>query len=140
MDCIQWGAAPEIESMMAIIGEADDSPLQRALQPEGKVVVLGLMNPFLALNMPNGLELFILFGLVLILFGAKKLPELARGLGQAMNEFRKAKDDFNKELETANPNAVQPQPNPAAQPHVNSPTPAAPPAPVSATPPNNSTL
>jgi sec-independent protein translocase protein TatA len=52
------------------------------------------MNPFLALNMPNGLELFILFGLVLILFGAKKLPELARGLGQAMNEFRKAKDDL----------------------------------------------
>ena len=103
------------------------------------------MNPFLALNMPNGLELFILFGLVLILFGAKKLPELARGLGQAMNEFRKAKDDFNKELETANPNAVQPQPNPAAQPHVNSPAPApapapAAPAPVSATPPNNSTL
>ncbi len=95
------------------------------------------MNPFLALNMPNGLELFILFGLVLILFGAKKLPELARGLGQAMNEFRKAKDDFNKELETANPTTVQPQPNPAAQPHVNSPAPA---APVSATPPNNSTL
>jgi sec-independent protein translocase protein TatA len=99
------------------------------------------MNPFLALNMPNGLELFILFGLVLILFGAKKLPELARGLGQAMNEFRKAKDDFNKELETAAPNTVQPQPNPAAQPHVNSPAPApVAPAPVSATPPNNSTL
>jgi sec-independent protein translocase protein TatA len=35
---------------------------------------------------------------VLVLFGAKKLPELARSLGQSMNEFRKAREDFEKEL------------------------------------------
>jgi sec-independent protein translocase protein TatA len=82
------------------------------------------MNPFLALNMPGGPEILILFFLILILFGAKKLPELARGMGQAVNEFRKAKDDFNRELEAANPNTVQPQPNPNAQPQSNPPAPA----------------
>jgi TatA/E family protein of Tat protein translocase len=38
---------------------------------------------------------------VLVLFGAKKLPELARGLGQSMNEFRKAREDFDTELNAA---------------------------------------
>jgi sec-independent protein translocase protein TatA len=102
------------------------------------VLLWWIMNPFLALNMPGGPELMIIFFLVLVLFGAKKLPELARGLGQAVNEFRKAKDDFNKELESANPNTVQPQPNPTAQPHVNSPV--APAAPAPATPPTNTVL
>ncbi len=74
------------------------------------------MNPFLALNLPGGPELMIIFVLVLILFGAKRLPELARGMGQAVNEFRKAKDDFNKELESADPNRVSPQPAPGTQP------------------------
>jgi len=95
------------------------------------------MNPFLALNMPGGPEILILFFLILILFGAKKLPELARGMGQAVNEFRKAKDDFNRELESANPNTVQPQPNPTAQPHSTAQTPT---APASTTPPNNPPL
>lgn len=40
-------------------------------------------------------ELFILVFIVLLLFGAKKLPELARGMGSAMKEFKKA----NKEEE-----------------------------------------
>ncbi len=35
-------------------------------------------------------ELLLIFLVVMLLFGAKKLPELARGLGQAMREFRKA--------------------------------------------------
>src|SRR5205085_6212198 len=36
-------------------------------------------------------------------FGAKKLPELARGLGQAIKEFQKAKDEFTDELHKAGP-------------------------------------
>jgi sec-independent protein translocase protein TatA len=40
---------------------------------------------------------------ILLLFGAKKLPELARGLGQSMKEFRKAQteieDEFTKAVE-----------------------------------------
>ncbi|MCC5925374.1 MAG: twin-arginine translocase TatA/TatE family subunit [Bacteroidetes bacterium] len=36
---------------------------------------------------------------VLLLFGAKKIPELARGLGQGINEFRNASSEIRKELE-----------------------------------------
>ena len=35
---------------------------------------------------------------VLIFFGAKRLPDLARSLGQSMQEFKKAKDEFQREL------------------------------------------
>ncbi len=35
-------------------------------------------------------ELFLIFVVILLLLGPKKLPELARGLGQAIREFRKA--------------------------------------------------
>ena len=52
----------------------------------------------LALSMPGWPEILVILFIVLLLFGAKKLPELARGLGQSMNEFRKAKDEFEKEL------------------------------------------
>jgi sec-independent protein translocase protein TatA len=43
-------------------------------------------------------ELIIIAILVLILFGAKKLPTFARSLGRSMGEFRKAKDEFEAEL------------------------------------------
>ena len=36
--------------------------------------------------------------ILLLLFGAKKLPELARGLGQAIREFSKAKNDIHDEI------------------------------------------
>lgn len=36
--------------------------------------------------------------ILLLLFGAKRLPELARGLGQAVREFSKAKNDISDEL------------------------------------------
>jgi sec-independent protein translocase protein TatA len=53
---------------------------------------------FLAFGMPSGPDLIILLVIVLVLFGAKRLPELARGLGQSVNEFKKAKDEFDKEV------------------------------------------
>jgi sec-independent protein translocase protein TatA len=57
-----------------------------------------MMNPLLAFANLGGPELIVILVLVLILFGAKKLPELARGLGQSMNEFRKARDEFDREI------------------------------------------
>ena len=48
--------------------------------------------------MPSGPDLIILLVIILVLFGAKRLPELARGLGQSVNEFKKAKDEFDKEV------------------------------------------
>ena len=46
-------------------------------------------------------EMVIIAGLVLVLFGAKKLPTFARSLGQSMAEFTKAKQEFEKELAAA---------------------------------------
>lgn len=42
-----------------------------------------------------------IFVLILLLFGAKKLPELARGIGKSMGEFKKARDDFEREITRA---------------------------------------
>lgn len=49
----------------------------------------------------NGPEVIALLVLVLILFGAKKLPELARGLGQGLKEFKKSSKEIQDELQTA---------------------------------------
>ena len=47
----------------------------------------------------GGQELFLILLIVLVFFGAKKLPELARGLGQGIREFRKAARDVQDEIE-----------------------------------------
>lgn len=47
------------------------------------------------LGMP---EMIMIFVVILLLFGAKKLPELARGIGKSMGEFKKARDDFEREI------------------------------------------
>ncbi len=46
----------------------------------------------------GGPDLIVILLIVLVLFGAKKLPDLAKGMGQAMKEFQKAKDEFAHEL------------------------------------------
>jgi|GEM_PF-331978 len=45
-----------------------------------------------------GPDTLIIFLVILLLFGAKKLPELAKGMGQAVREFSKAKDDIEREV------------------------------------------
>jgi sec-independent protein translocase protein TatA len=66
----------------------------------------------LALGIANlgGPDLFIILLIVLILFGAKKLPDLARSLGQSMNEFKKAREDIDRELHNTGSQASPPQP------------------------------
>ncbi|HDL17896.1 MAG TPA: twin-arginine translocase TatA/TatE family subunit [Bacteroidetes bacterium] len=44
------------------------------------------------------LELMIIFIIILVVFGADKLPELARGLGKGMREFKKAADEVKREI------------------------------------------
>jgi sec-independent protein translocase protein TatA len=51
----------------------------------------------------SGQEIVILALAVLILFGSKKIPEMARGLGKGMREFRKAADDIKRELNQSAP-------------------------------------
>lgn len=62
------------------------------------ITALPGFHPIMAFGMPSGPDLIILLVIVLVLFGAKRLPELARGLGQSVNEFKKAKDEFDKEV------------------------------------------
>jgi len=45
------------------------------------------------LGMLNGWEIVLIVAVVLLLFGARKLPGLARGLGQSIKEFRKATNE-----------------------------------------------
>jgi len=44
-------------------------------------------------------EILVILLLVLILFGSKRLPEVARGIGKSMQEFKKAADDVKRELD-----------------------------------------
>ena len=49
----------------------------------------------------SGWEIIIILVIVLLLFGGKKLPELARGLGLGLREFKNASKDLKKEVEDA---------------------------------------
>lgn len=51
--------------------------------------------------MLGGWEIVLILAVVLILFGAKKLPELAKGLGTGIKEFKKATRDVTDELSNA---------------------------------------
>ncbi len=59
------------------------------------------MIPFIniAWGMPGGGEWIVIFVIVLLLFGAKRLPELARALGQAKKEFSKGASEVSQEIE-----------------------------------------
>ncbi len=88
------------------------------------------MNTMFGLLNLGGGEIILILALVLILFGAKKLPELAKGLGTGIKEFKKATRDVTDEIQNSmddshystlpppkrqiEPNAQQAQPAPEA--------------------------
>ena len=72
-----------------------------------------------------GPDLFIILLIVLVLFGAKKLPELARGMGQAVKEFQKAKDEISDELQKAGQAEPKTQQALSTVPRLDSPAPSA---------------
>lgn len=43
-------------------------------------------------------ELIVIFAVILLLFGASKMPEFARATGRSMGEFKKAKEENEREL------------------------------------------
>ena len=51
------------------------------------------------LGMFGGQEIIIILIIVLLLFGGTKIPQLMRGLGKGMNEFKKAKDGVYDDLD-----------------------------------------
>ena len=65
----------------------------------------------LAFGMPGAPEMFIILIIVLVLFGAKKIPEFARSLGKATKEFKEAKSAFNDAVHAPPTEQVEPQHN-----------------------------
>ena len=76
------------------------------------------MNVMFALFNLGGGEIILILALVLILFGAKKLPELAKGLGTGIKEFKKATRDVTEEMHSAmeEPPPTPPKSLPATNP------------------------
>jgi sec-independent protein translocase protein TatA len=58
--------------------------------------ILNLMGP----------DMMVVLLIVLLLFGAKKLPELARGMGKAVKEFSVARDEIEREIGKSVPSGV----------------------------------
>ena len=56
--------------------------------------------PQLLFGMPNAGELVVTLLIVVVLFGGKKIPELAKGLGKGIREFNEAKDGIKSEIES----------------------------------------
>ena len=72
------------------------------------------------------MEIFVVVFIILLLFGAKKLPELARGMGKAMKEFKKATKDVEDDIRSAmeeDPEPPAPRQKKAAQTEPVSPAP-----------------
>ena len=65
------------------------------------------MTPLIA-SIPNfaGPDMIVILLIVLLLFGAKKLPELARGMGRAVKEFGAARDEIEKGLNQSGAHGV----------------------------------
>ncbi|MEQ9298939.1 MAG: twin-arginine translocase TatA/TatE family subunit [Cyclobacteriaceae bacterium] len=57
------------------------------------------MQTVLAFGMPGGWEWIIIILFVIIFFGAKKIPEIARGLGKGIREFKDATKEIKTEIE-----------------------------------------
>jgi sec-independent protein translocase protein TatA len=69
------------------------------------VIIASIMNLM-------GPDMMIILLIVLLLFGAKKLPELARGMGRAVKEFSAARDEIEREFSSSGANAVAPPKQP----------------------------
>lgn len=58
------------------------------------------MKPSILLNIiPGGFEWVLIVLAILLLFGGKKIPELMRGLGKGISEFKKGKNEVKESLE-----------------------------------------
>ncbi len=86
------------------------------------------MNTMFAAFGIGGWEVVVILAVVLILFGAKKIPELAKGLGSGIKEFKKATKEVTDEIHNTDTTTVAvtpvqklPPANTAAQPQAHPP-------------------
>jgi len=59
------------------------------------------LQPVIAIFGLGGPEIALILFLILLLFGAKRLPELARGFGKSIREFKKATSEVEQDIRTA---------------------------------------
>ncbi|MBM3278628.1 MAG: twin-arginine translocase TatA/TatE family subunit [Candidatus Handelsmanbacteria bacterium] len=74
------------------------------------------------LNSIGPMEILVIFLLILLLFGAKRIPEMAQGMGKGIKEFKKAMRDVQQEVDvsappTHSPNTIAPTPPANQVPH-----------------------
>ncbi|QSZ41018.1 twin-arginine translocase TatA/TatE family subunit [Sulfurimonas aquatica] len=59
------------------------------------------------MGMPSGTELLIIFGIIVLLFGAKKIPDLAKGFGKGIKNFKAEMKDVEEEIAADEPKKVE---------------------------------
>ena len=78
-------------------------------------MVILMTHTFAFIGTIGAQEMMLIFLVILLLFGAKKLPELARGVGKSMGEFKKAREEFEHEITNAEKEATKPKPAPGKE-------------------------
>ncbi len=63
-------------------------------------------------GMPGGIELAVIVLIAILLFGANKIPKLARSTGQAMGEFQKGREEIDQELREMREGSTQTEDEP----------------------------
>ena len=63
------------------------------------MIVSSVLSAVLLLGMPGGSEWIFIILAVVLLFGGKKIPELMKGIGKGMREFKDAKESVKSEIE-----------------------------------------
>ena len=61
------------------------------------------------LLLPSGWEIFVILFVILLLFGGRKIPELMRGLGRGIREFKNATNKLNDEDENESEKEAEPK-------------------------------
>ena len=59
------------------------------------------------MGMPSGTELLIIFGIIVLLFGAKKIPDLAKGIGKGIKNFKSEMKEVDEEIAQETPKKVE---------------------------------
>jgi len=62
---------------------------------------------YILIGTPGPTELIIILILVLVLFGAKRIPEIAQGLGKGIREFKKSMSEIKDEIDKPEPKLVK---------------------------------
>jgi sec-independent protein translocase protein TatA len=65
------------------------------------------MDNFILIQTPGPTELIVILILILVLFGAKRIPEIAQGLGKGIREFKKSLREVQDEIETPPPKKIK---------------------------------